>query len=77
MKNVFLVIVLFIVSNSFAQNKGDDIIIGKYDKIHSEILNEDRLLLINLPEGYEKNKIDYPVAYLFYGDRVMQYFSPA
>ena len=67
MKNIVLVIALFVVGNAFAQNKGDDIVIGEYDKIHSEILDEDRLLLINLPEGYDQNKIDYPVVYLFYG----------
>lgn len=39
-------------------------------------MNEDRLILINLPENYENTTIDYPVLYLFYGDRVMQYFSP-
>lgn len=76
MKSILLLTVLFIGYNSFAQNKGDDVVIGQYDKIHSEILNEDRLLLISLPEGYRKTAIDYPVAYLFYGDRVMQYFSP-
>ena len=58
MKNIIYLIVLFIASYSFGQNKDDDIIIGKYDKIHSEILNEDRLLLINLPEGYEKEDDD-------------------
>lgn len=77
MKNVIFLIFLVGVSNALAQNMGDKVVIGEYDKIHSEILNEDRILLVSLPEGYEKSKLDYPVAYLFYGDRVMQYFAPA
>ena len=34
---------------SYAQKSGEDISIGKYEIIHSEILNEDRTLLIHLP----------------------------
>ena len=76
MKKMVLVFLVLVSSVLSAQNKGDKISNGEYDKIHSEILDEDRIMLINLPENYDNTAIDYPVVYLFYGDRVMQYFSP-
>ena len=36
-----------------AQKDGDPISIGTYRVIHSDILKEDRLLYIHLPEGYQ------------------------
>ncbi len=76
MKKITFILCLILTSKIYAQNVGDDIVIGKYDRVHSEILNEDRLLLVSLPDGYDKTNIDYPVAYLFYGDRIMQYYAP-
>ena len=64
-------------STSYAQKAGDDVVIGKYEVIHSEILNEDRTLLIHLPKNYEKSTIDYPVLYLLYGNHVTTYFTEA
>jgi len=37
---------------------------GKFETIHSEIQNEDRKLVIHLPEGYDKSTDTYPVLYL-------------
>ncbi len=65
------------ITTSHAQKAGDDIVIGKYEVIHSEILNEDRTLLIHLPRNYEKSTIDYPVLYLLYGNHVTTYFAEA
>lgn len=65
------------INTVYAQKTGDDIVIGKYEVIHSEILNEDRTLLIHLPRNYEKSTIDYPVLYLLYGDHVTTYFAEA
>jgi len=64
-------------STGYAQKAGDDIVIGKYEMIHSKILNEDRTLLIHLPRQYEKSTIDYPVLYLLYGNHVTTYFTEA
>ena len=33
------------------QKKDDNVIIGKYEKLHSQVLNEERTLPISLPEG--------------------------
>ena len=67
----------FSISMGHAQKAGDEIVIGKYEVIHSKILNEDRPLLIHLPRGYEKATIDYPVLYLLYGNHVATYFAEA
>ncbi len=64
-------------SFAFAQQDGDDVAIGKYRKIHSEILNEERTLLVHLPRGYEDGKRRYPVLYMLYGDHVTTYFAEA
>ena len=40
------------------------ITLGKYETIRSEVQDEDRKLVIHLPEGYEKSTDTYPVLYL-------------
>ena len=55
-------IVLFILSlSSYSQ---DAITIGKTEIIYSEILDEERILEIHLPKGYEGSDKTYPVLYL-------------
>lgn len=49
---------------SFSGYSQQDIIIGKRHTLHSEILNEDRILEIHLPEGYENSDKNFPVLYL-------------
>ena len=41
--------------------------LGTYYKVKSAILNEERPVIISLPEGYKENKADYPVLYLLDG----------
>jgi predicted alpha/beta superfamily hydrolase len=60
----------------FAQKDGDDIVIGKYRVIHSQILDEDRLLFVHLPQEYEDTQLSYPVLYILYVD-VYNYFADA
>ena len=60
-----------------AQEDGDPVTIGEYKKLHSQILNEDRLLLVNLPNGYNETSISYPVLYILYGGHVQGYFAEA
>ncbi len=65
--NMFLTIViacaLFSIATA-AQNKSDDIIAGRKVKIFSKILNEEREILISLPNGYEQSAQRYPVVYI-------------
>jgi len=49
------------------QNKGDDVVIGKYDKIFSEVLDEERTLLVSVPEGFDHSNVKYPVLYVLDG----------
>lgn len=47
--------------------KAQDFEIGKYDTLHSAILNEERRILVHVPEG-ANNNVRYPVMYLLDGD---------
>ena len=74
---LFTSIIIYPVLNvSFAQQDGDDIVIGKYKTIHSKILDEDRLLFIHLPKEYKDTQLKYPVLYILYVD-IYNYFADA
>ena len=77
-KNILLTAILLIVSihlNVYAQVKREGSIeIGEKVTIKSEILNEDRQILIYLPEGYENSSQRYSVLYML-GD--MTHYIPA
>lgn len=68
-----------IMTGSFvrAQEDGDDIVIGKYRVLHSDVMDEDRLLTIHLPRDYEDTLLRYPVLYLLYGQDINNYFAEA
>jgi predicted alpha/beta superfamily hydrolase len=55
---------------SNAQISKEDIIIGKHIKLYSDILEEERSILIHLPTGYEKSQEKYPVLYVLDGGSV-------
>lgn len=61
----FLLLCLFLL-NGKAVTKSDDFILGQIENIHSEILEENRILNIYLPDGYNKETA-YPVIYLLDG----------
>jgi predicted alpha/beta superfamily hydrolase len=67
-KIIFLVVYLIIQSFSLAQIKTEKIIIGQKIEFHSMVLNENRKILIRLPEGYSDSKRKYPVMYLLDGE---------
>ncbi len=71
-----IVFIFFGQRLGFAQKDGDDIVIGKYRVIHSEVLDEDRLLFVHLPRDYEDTQLSYPVLYILYVD-VYNYFADA
>lgn len=75
-KLVFILFAIYSLSIS-AQKDGDDISFGKYKILHSEVLNEDRTLLIHLPKSYEKSTKYYPVLYMLYGNHTTTYFAEA
>jgi uncharacterized protein len=61
-------LLLLISCLCFSQKKGDDIFIGKYDKVYSKILNEERTLMVNLPDSYDQSDQKYPVLFLLDGE---------
>ncbi|HMX03558.1 MAG TPA: alpha/beta hydrolase-fold protein [Chitinophagales bacterium] len=65
----FLSILLLATFSGFAQSpSARPFTIGVTEILHSNILNEDRIINIYLPEGYSKDdSINYPVIYLLDG----------
>jgi Tol biopolymer transport system component len=61
---------------NLVQQDGENIIIGAYRTTHSDILNEERLIYIHLPKGYEDTQLAFPVLYLLYVD-LYNYFTDA
>ncbi len=68
---------LLVPGNARAQEDGEDVSIGHYRMLHSAVLDEDRLLLVALPKGYDESDRSYPVLYLLYGGQVRGYFAEA
>ncbi|MBN2091724.1 tetratricopeptide repeat protein [candidate division KSB1 bacterium] len=60
----------------FAQKDGEDIVIGKYRVLHSDVLNEDRLFFVHLPQEYQETRLAYPVLYILYA-QLYNYFADA
>ena len=74
---ILSVLILAMQANVLAQQDGEDISLGKYRIIHSNILNEDRTLLIHLPSIYEDTELSFPVLFVLYGHDINNYFAPA
>jgi predicted alpha/beta superfamily hydrolase len=66
MKNFIIVLSLFIWSLNFLIYGQNDVIIGKVDSIQSEILDENRKIMIYVPNNGVNSKT-YPVVYLLDG----------
>lgn len=67
---IYIVAILMILNiqiSGFAQKDGEDIVrvLGKYRKIHSKILNEDRMVVVYTPDDYHVSRKKYPVLYMF------------
>jgi predicted alpha/beta superfamily hydrolase len=67
------------ISSLFAQTDNASITCGNYRKIYSDVLHEERILLISLPEDYGKSDKTYPVLFKLDGDEenFLQAFSAA
>ena len=72
-----IVTILFLSISSqlmLAQADGEALEIGTYRKLHSEVLNKDRLLLVQLPDDYESTDKEYPVIIKLFGTHP-EYFA--
>ena len=64
-----MLIIIALHMNVFAQVRKEQIVeIGESIKIKSKVLNEDRKILIYLPEGYKDSTTRYPVLYALDGN---------
>jgi predicted alpha/beta superfamily hydrolase len=67
----FMLFLFYFTSIEFVLAQADSapITYGNYRKIHSKVLDEDRTLLIRLPEDYGKSDKKYPVLYKLDGNK--------
>ncbi len=56
---------------------GAPVSIGTFRLLYSDVLDEDRTLLVCLPNGYEETGMSYPVLYVLYGGQIRGYFAEA
>lgn len=66
-------------SPAFSQDAldGEPVAIGVFRRLHSDVLDEDRSLLVCLPRDYEESSMSYPVLFVLYGDQIRGYFAEA
>ena len=67
MKKITLFTILLIGSLTFAFAGGHEYIIGEQITFKSEVLNEDRSVIVFTPDTYNTNQASYPVLYLLDG----------
>ena len=72
---LFSLLTIFLLP-AYSQKDCDNIVIGKYRKLHSSVTDEDRTLLVWLPRSYNQSAISYPVVYLLYGQNPSECFLP-
>jgi len=64
-------------ASSQGDREGEPVPIGTFRQLHSDVLHEDRLLLVCLPRDYEESSRSYPVLLVLYGDQIRGYFAEA
>ncbi|WP_350293968.1 alpha/beta hydrolase-fold protein [uncultured Croceitalea sp.] len=69
MKYIKIIIALTITTSLYSQA---DIVIGKEISLFSEVLNEERKLLISLPQNYARDNYTYPVILVMDGEYLFE-----
>jgi len=64
-------------ASSQEAREGDPVLIGTFRQLHSDVLDEDRLLVVCLPRDYEESSMSYPALFVLYGDQIRGYFAEA
>jgi predicted alpha/beta superfamily hydrolase len=72
---LFLGLILLLPVGVLAQSNVEDVILGKSITLKSDILGEDRQIMVYLPTGYERVNMNYPVLYLLDGRTHFQHAS--
>jgi uncharacterized protein len=70
-----LLIIILAPVQIFAQDVGEDVVLGKLVRMESKVLDEERQIMVYLPRGYEQTTIEYPVLYLLDGRAHFQHAS--
>lgn len=65
---VALLGIVVLLQPVFAQDKVEDITVGKTMSLYSDILDEERKIRVALPNGYEENGLSYPVLFILDAD---------
>jgi predicted alpha/beta superfamily hydrolase len=55
------------LANANAQLEGDKIYLGEFRTLQSEVLGEERIILVYTPAGYDRGQTKYPVLFLLDG----------
>lgn len=65
---LFTILITFFQQQDFAQPVSTKINVGESFTVHSNILKEDRTILVYLPDGYAESNETYPALYLTDGE---------
>ena len=57
------------IKPALPQSIDNNMVIGEYKTMYSEVLSENRQLIISLPDEYEDTTQTYPVLYLIDGEK--------
>ncbi|MGD9993781.1 MAG: alpha/beta hydrolase-fold protein [Salinivirgaceae bacterium] len=68
-----LFLILGILSGTYSCMGQNNDEAGQTLRIQSKVLNEERLMLVQLPEGYASNEVSYPVLFLLDGNAHFQH----
>jgi uncharacterized protein len=75
LKEITLFLIVYFQLSTAAFGQIDILTIGKYETIKSNILNEERLIYVSVPDNYNISSKSYPVIYLLDGDVHFDYVA--
>lgn len=70
-----LLFIILVPFQLFAQDIGEDVVLGKLISLESNVLGEERQIMVYVPRGYEQTTTKYPVLYLLDGRAHFQHAS--
>ncbi len=65
---VSLLVIIGFWSLGCERHRKESVVVGKKEKIYSRVLNEERTIIVSLPEGYNTSGRTYPVLYVLDAD---------
>jgi len=76
-RSLYLVVLmaLLVAIDARGQSHANEVVVGEVTHIRSNVLNEERTLLISKPAGYEDGADRFPVLYLLDGETHFRYTS--